>query len=134
MKNIHEKITNRAKPRENAVEVIQRLQKEGHKIIIITARSSEFHDDPYLLSENWLKKNNITYDKLIVNAREKGSICKEENIDIFIDDQLKNCLDVLKQEIKVIQIGNDLSKVEGIITVENWEQIERQIRKWSYSK
>ena len=40
LKNIHEKLTNRAKPRANAVETINRLKKEGNKIIIITARDS----------------------------------------------------------------------------------------------
>lgn len=49
LKNIQEEITNMAKPRFNAVEAINRLRKEGHKIIIITARDSEFHDNPYLL-------------------------------------------------------------------------------------
>ena len=88
LKNIQEEITNRAKPRNNAIETINRLRKEGHKIIIITARDSEFHDNPYLLSKNWLDKNNIEYDKLIVNAREKGTICKNENIDLFIDDTI----------------------------------------------
>ena len=71
LKNIQEEITNKATPRENAVEVINRLKKEGHKIYIITARDSEFHDNPYLLSKNWLDKNNIEYDQIIVNAREK---------------------------------------------------------------
>lgn len=92
------------KPRFNAVEAINRLRKEG---IIITTRDSEFHDDLYLLSKNWLDKNNIEYDKLIVNAREKGTVCKNENIDLFIDDQLNNCLDVLKEGIKVIRISNE---------------------------
>ena len=108
LKNIQEEITNKATPRENAVEVINRLKKEGHKIYIITARDSEFHDNPYLLSKNWLDKNNIEYDQIIVNAREKGIVCKNENIDLFIDDQLNNCLDALKEGIKVISISNEI--------------------------
>ena len=59
LKNIQEEIINKAKPRDTAVEIINRLRKEGHKIIIITARDSEFHDNPYLLSKTWLDKNNI---------------------------------------------------------------------------
>ena len=70
LKNIQEEITNNAVPREKVVEVISKLKKLDHKIYIITARDSEFHDDPYNLSKNWLDKNNIEYDKLIVNARE----------------------------------------------------------------
>lgn len=123
LKNIQEEITNKAKPRENAVETINRLRKDGHKIIIITARDSEFHEDPYLLSKNWLDKNNIEYDKLIVNAREKGTICKNENIDLFIDDQLNNCLDVSKEGIRVIRMSNEDSNNRNIVDLNNWSKI-----------
>lgn len=129
IKNILEEIADQAKPRKQVVEVIHKLRKQGHKIIIITARCSEFHDNPYLQSKEWLEKNNIEYDKLIVNAIEKGTICKEENIDIFIDDQLNNCLDVVKEGIKVIRIGKNLSQShEGIVNSESWEEIEKQIK------
>ena len=74
LKNIQEEIINKAKPRVNAVETIKKLRTDGYKIFIITARDSEFHDDPYFLSKNWLDKNNIEYDKLIVNARRKGIV------------------------------------------------------------
>ena len=123
LKNIQEEITNNAKPRDNAVEIINRLRKEGHKIFIITARDSEFHDDPYILSKNWLDKNNIEYDKIIVNAREKGTVCKNENVDLFIDDQLNNCLDVLTKGIKVIRISDEISKNKDIIDLKNWNEI-----------
>ncbi len=127
LKNIQEEITNKAKPRENATETINRLRKNGHKIIIITARDSEFHDDPYLLSKSWLNKNNIEYDKLIVNAREKGIVCKNENIDLFIDDQLNNCLDVLKEGIKVIRISNENCTNKDIVDLNDWIKIYEYI-------
>ncbi len=123
LKNIQEEITNRAKPRKNAVETIKKLRSDGHKIIIITARDNEFHDNPYLLSKNWLDKNNIEYDKIIVNAREKGTVCKNENVDLFIDDQLNNCLDVLTKGIKVIRISDEISKNKDIIDLKNWNEI-----------
>ena len=62
LKDIQEGITNKAIPRDNAVNVINKLKNDGHKIIIITARDSEFHDDPYKYSKDWLDKNNIYYD------------------------------------------------------------------------
>ena len=127
LKNIQEEITNKATPRENAVEVINRLKKEGHKIYIITARDSEFHDNPYLLSKNWLDKDNIEYDQIIVNAREKGIVCKNENIDLFIDDQLNNCLDALKEGIKVIRISNEICNNKDIVDLNSWTQIYKYI-------
>lgn len=134
LKNIQEEITNKAKPRDNAVEVINRLKKEGHKIFIITARDSEFHDNPYLLSKNWLDKNNIEYDKIIVNAREKGTICKNENIDLFIDDQLNNCVDVEKEGIQTIRISADNKKYTNIISLKDWKEIYEFVSNKNFSK
>lgn len=127
LKNIQEEITNKAKPRDNAVEVINRLKQDGHKIFIITARDNEFHDDPYLLSKNWLDKNNIEYDHIIVNAREKGIVCKNENIDLFIDDQLNNCVDVEKEGIQTIRISDDDKKYTNIIPLKDWKEIDKFI-------
>ena len=88
LKDIQENITTNAIPRKGTLEFINKLHLEGYEIYIITARDSEFHDDPYKQSEEWLKKNNIYYDKLIVNARNKGKVCKEEKVDLFIDDNI----------------------------------------------
>lgn len=125
---IQEEITKKAEPREGCVEVINKLHNKGHKIYIITARDSEFHKDPYELSKNWLDKNNIYYDKLIVNARSKAPVCKTEKIDIFIDDQLNNCVDVSKAGIRAIRISNDdNSSYENIETLLNWNKIYNYI-------
>lgn len=58
-----------------------------------------------------------------MNAREKGVVCKNENIDLFIDDQLNNCLDVLKEGIKVIRISKEISKNAEIVDLDNWNKI-----------
>lgn len=127
LKNIQENITNNATPRENAKEVIDKLKKEGHEIYIITARDSEFHDDPYKLSKDWLDKNEIYYDKLIVNAREKSSVCKNEKIDLFIDDQLNNCLGVQNVGIQTIMITNEIYNYDKIKQLKNWNEIYNYI-------
>lgn len=127
LKEIQENITNKAIPRENAKENIEKLKEKGHKIYIITARDSEFHDDPYQLSKDWLVKNEIKYDKLIVNAREKAHICQLEKIDIFIDDQLNNCIAVSNAGIKTIRISDKKEQEENIITLENWNEIYKYI-------
>ena len=131
LKDIMEKIINRAKPRTGVIETIRKLREEGHKIYIITARDSEFHDDPYLLSKNWLDKNKIEYDKLIVNARKKAPVCIQENIDLFIDDQLNNCIEITKEGIQTIRISNDKENFENIETADNWEQIYKYVQKIS---
>lgn len=128
LKVIQEEICNRAKPRKSAKEVIHQLRQDGNKIYIITARDNEFHDDPYKMSKDWLDKNEIEYDKIIVNAREKDKICREENIDIFIDDQLANCQKVSKEVMKVIRITNYKDVHENIVNKSNWNDIYTYIK------
>lgn len=127
LKEIQEEITNNALPRENVKNVIDKLKEDGHEIYIVTARDSEFHDDPYKLSKEWLDKNNIYYDKLIVNAREKSLVCKDKNIDLFIDDQLNNCLSVTNVGIKTIMITDKIHNYNEITQLQNWNEIYNYI-------
>ncbi len=126
--NIQEKITKKAKPREDVVEVLKNLRKDGHKIYIVTARDSEFHNDPYELSKTWLDKNNIEYDKLIVDARDKAKVCKEQNVDLFIDDKLSNCQGVSNEGITTIRITNYTDPHQNIINKKNWKEIYEYIK------
>lgn len=129
LKDIQESITNKAKPRENVVEVINKLKNDGNEIIIITARDSEFHDDPYKYSKDWLDKNNIYYDKLVVNARNKDDACIKEKIDLFIDDSESNCLKVKKAGIKTIRVCNEIENSNSnLICFNNWNDIYSYIQ------
>lgn len=129
LKDIQESITNKAKPRENVVEVINKLKNDGNEIIIITARDSEFHDNPYKYSKDWLDKNNIYYDKLVVNARNKEDACIEEKIDLFIDDSESNCLKVNKAGIKTIRVCNEIeNNNSNLICFNNWNDIYSYIQ------
>lgn len=123
LKDIQENITNNAIPRKNAKEVIDKLKNDGHQIYIITARDSEFYNNPYVYSKNWLDKNKIYYDKLIVNAREKSAVCKRENIDLYIDDQLENCLNILNAGIQTIMITDKKYDYDNITMLKNWDDI-----------
>ncbi len=121
---IQESITNNAIPRKDCVEIIKKLHDEGNEIYIITARDSEFHEDPYKQSMNWLNKNDIYFDKLIVNARNKKKICLDENIDILIDDSISNCKNVITGGISAIMIANnDIVEKDNINCFKNWIDI-----------
>ncbi len=128
LKDIQEGITNKAKPRENVVEVINKLKNNGNEIIIITARDSEFHDDPYQYSKDWLDKNKICFDKLVVNARDKKIACMQEKIDIFIDDSKSNCLTVESAGIKTIRICNENELDKSFVCFSNWNDIYNYIQ------
>lgn len=82
-----------------------------------------------MLSKNWLDKNNIDYDKLIVNAIKKDVVCKNEKVDLFIDDQLNNCIDISKCGIKAIRITKDTTSYNNITYLYNWNDIYSYIER-----
>lgn len=81
-----DKMLSEVKPRILARETIRKLKDLWHKIIIIIARTKEWHKAPYQLSYDWLKENDIYFDELIVDCLDKTQICIDKKIDIFIDD------------------------------------------------
>lgn len=120
---IQEEITKNSIPRPYCADVIKKLHNDGNEIYIITARDSEFHENPYLQSEIWLNKNNIYFDKLIVNARDKKKVCLENEIDLLIDDNISNCLNVSSSGIPTLTISNNSENYNGIRNFNNWKQI-----------
>lgn len=81
--------------RKFAGEVIDILKEKGYEIYIITARDLTDRDD-YLgeqmrnIVKEWLVKNKINYDKIIFSPEDKYDICKDNNIDIMIEDKVDN--------------------------------------------
>lgn len=63
-----------AEPLSGAIETIQNLYKQGHTLIIWTARGW----DQFRVTENWLKKHSIPYDALLMG---------KPIVDIWIDDR-----------------------------------------------
>ena len=84
--------------RKFASELIKKLKQDGNEIYIITARGSFLSRSANVMSieENrnivldWLKRNEIVYDKIIFSPEEKLSICLENMIDVMIEDKVDN--------------------------------------------
>ena len=78
---------------------------------------------------NYLKNNNINYTKIIFNAYEKVQICKDNNIDILIDDSVKYCDEALKNDIKSILFTSVVNKEiqSNSPRVNNWEELKNKI-------
>lgn len=76
-----------AKP--NAIKTINLLHDMGHTIIIATARAKDWHNEPKKFTFAWLKNNGVKYDKVYIGRIDKENICKKENADIFVDDDLE---------------------------------------------
>ena len=110
--------------KENASDIINRLHEKGNKIFIITSRSKKHCEDPYTISKTWLDNHNIKYDKLIVGAEDKASVCKDNDIDVFIDDHAEFCEGVTNANIKVLMFDSPYNQNETRYKrVYNWQEV-----------
>ena len=110
----------------NAAEVINYLKSKNIKIVIITARGSRKFLKSKEITEDFLKTNNIIYDKIVYNQNHKYKICQKEKVDLFIDDkewvldEIKNC------GIKTLKfLVNDEESKHDI--VKNWQEVKDYI-------
>lgn len=125
------------RPREFVTEIIKKLQKEGNKIYIITARNEsglplQHYGKMQEMTKRWLEKNNIQYEELIFTTDDKKlQHCLENNIEIMVEDSPKNIVGI-SQKIPVIKFECLYNKnIEGknIITAYSWYHIYDIIRK-----
>ena len=118
--------------KENSVETINKLHESGHTIIIATARANDWHSEPERITKEWLRNNNIKYDKLYVGRIDKEKICIEEKADYFIDDDVKLCEKVLNDSIrttpiimltdynKTIEVSKEIIKIKSLCELEKF--------------
>ena len=124
-------IVNEVVPKDNAVEIIKKLKDENNNIILITARYIVDGFDIKGLTEEWLRNNNIVFDKLIINSHNKLEIAKQENIDIFFDDSIRNCSMLISGDIKTYMYTTEYNKIysdERVIRVNSWNEFYKLIK------
>lgn len=113
---------------DNASEYIKKLREIGHEIYIISGRDNGEYSDPYKMTIEWLNKNDIEYDKLILtnsnNAHEKTKACIDDDISIMIDDSARVCIDTNKYGIMTLIMDTPFNrKVNNIKRVYDWKEI-----------
>ena len=114
--------------KNGAKEYINKLKELGHDIVIITARDEKRYDKAYELTKNYLIRNGIKYDKLICNE-DKAICCKQENIDLFIDDSITNCRKINDTGVQVLLFDAVHNKnTDEFKRVKTWEEIYEIIR------
>lgn len=129
-----ERIAIKLKPIHRATETIKKLKEDGNEIIIISGRNNGEYNNPYKLTEEWLAKYNIVYDKLILtnayNKEEKANVCKENNVDIMIEDSIQTAVNIEKVGTKVIFMNTRYNRNnENFEKVSNWKEIYSKISK-----
>lgn len=120
--------------RKFANEITKKLHEDGNEIYIITARFLTNRNDK--LGEkmrntvkNWLKENNIYYDKIIFSPEDKLGICIENKIDLMIEDKPEN-INKISTKMPVICFNanyNENCQGKNIIRCYSWYDIYAKI-------
>lgn len=112
--------------KKDSSKVLNHLKKEGHVLCVITSRPDEKYENLHIRLKEWFKENKIPIDIIYTNVRDKGTFCKEHNIDLFIDDDIRHILSAQKYNIKTI-LFNKNKDYTGLQTTE-WQEIENIIK------
>lgn len=128
----HEYVVRNSNFMPGVKEVLKKLKEENNELILVTARGQQ--ESKYIkITEEIFKENNFEiFDKYYWGVTDKAKICKEENIDIMIDDYNRNCEELAKAKIKTIYLKDapsyEIEDTEYIKTLYNWGEIYRYIK------
>ena len=74
---------------DGALEYLNKLYYEGNEIYFITYRSGK-NKNVYNMTREWLNNKGFKYHKLFMDGSNKGLICKENQVDLFIDNSYEH--------------------------------------------
>ncbi|MGM0502020.1 MAG: 5' nucleotidase, NT5C type [Bacillota bacterium] len=112
-------------PRPNSVHVLTELKEKNYNIILVTARGADLNQ----ITAQWLDKHQIPYDQLI-HSEEKADICEQKDIELFIDDRLKNLLPIKERldiPVLLMTMTHNEHYTGDIPRVHNWLEIKEKI-------
>lgn len=112
--------------------ILKLLKKDGHNLILITARGG-MNKDMIKITEDRLKQDEMyIFDKYYWATENKDEVCEKENVDIMIDDFYKKCESIANKKIKTIYLKDapsyELEENEYIKVLYNWGEIYRYIK------
>lgn len=123
------------KPKPEASIVLSKFKQLGFDIHIVTSRVEKDNNIVEKITHEWFEKNEITFDKLIINQDEKGDYVKKVNAKFFVDDSLVNCLSVnnyssnTKVYLMKTDFNCDVENDSNIDVVSNLEELYTKIEK-----
>ena len=128
--------------RENASKIIKQLKDEGNTIKIVTKRENTDLDNEKgermrNFVRQWLKEEDIYYDKLIFCKGSKVPYCQEEEIEIMIDDWVTNINEISKECCPVIifETGYNLDcNPKNTFRCNSWKEIYSIINDYKFLK
>lgn len=121
---------------EGAEEGIKELNVD-HKLVFITSRPDHIKEKTEVFFKKIFPNLNleVVYSSnsyLETNGKTKSEICKNQGVDVLIEDDIDYALDCADNGIRLILLDKPWNKKEehsNIIRVKNWNEILKEINK-----
>ena len=121
------KVAKRATFMPGAVSIIKMLKKEGHEFIVLSARTED--NKRFTIKE--FEEEHLKFKKVFFEVEDKAKLCKENNVDIMIDDNWKNCTNTSMNKIMTLYFRDvNMKRLEEgkyLKEVNNWGEIYKFI-------
>lgn len=132
LKKYHKQIIVESNFMPGVKRVLKLLKKDGHSLILITARGG-WNKEMIKITEERLRESGMDiFDKYYWATENKDEVCVKENVDIMIDDFSEKCESIANKKIKTIYLEDapsyDLKESEYIKVLYNWGEIYRYIK------
>mgnify|MGYP003316938722 CR=1 FL=1 len=118
-------------PIPGSKEYINKLYDEGYEIYFITFRTNK---NPLVLkmTKEWLKNNGYKYHKLFMRSDDKGVVCKENEVRVFIDNTYEHIVAAEACGVDTILFDTIYNKdIDGVNRMFTWEEIYNYIKEVS---
>ena len=113
-----------------AVDVLKKLKKDGHELIIISARGTIIEEMKDVALERF-KKVGLKFDNYYWNQQDKVKVALNEKLDFMIDDNPDHCKKLVDAGIKSLFFRDsgtrELSESDSLFEVNNWGEIYKII-------
>lgn len=119
-----------AKIKTGAKRLLNKL-KGKYDIWFLTARNKKDFDLLYDGTNQYLKKHKVPFDKLIIESNKADFLGCQENVCVFVDNDLKNLTTTheLRPEIKLYLFNtkHNLNKTTDIERVNSWKDLSNKL-------
>ena len=117
---------------KGASKTLRNWHKQGFDILFVSSRPNI--GALKRATVRWLNKREISYSKLIFSCNNKAEYCKQNNIDVMIDDNYKNCVNTTERGIPAIWLMNKHNEYDLTFSVgrlhlaRNWRDIDNFVQ------
>ena len=134
----HRRIDEEANYVPGAKDVLHLLKKDGHQLVVITARGGWNKEMIDITKRRFYNDDMDIFDKCYWACENKGEVCLKEKIDVMIDDSYEKCKMISEEKIKTIYLKDapsyEIQDNEYVKTLYNWGEIYRYISELSNKK